>query len=400
MDLIQQTLHDDLAQLVYDRLKRRADGAAGRRRGVALSSSGAAQVSCAVGRDLAGRWRRPLCSGPVAGAATKRAPGVGVNVFEGATEPPCEWATARTIARPRPNEPPTAPSRLGAPPALRTKRSNRVGASWVAAGAVVLDVSDTGAGGATSRGGSRCRAAVAQGVLDQVDRQPEELVVVASTIAGSASIESRDRRSGGRARRRPRAPPGPGRTVREATRPTSVRASSSRSATSRRIRREERSAERAASPSSPCSGRRAARGWRARWSAACAARARRRRRRRWRASIASVSPRASSSKRACPQCARQLCDLVVGLGLGQRRRGIVRARDLRGRRGQLRDRPSRGARSPPRRAARSTCRRDAEDQQQLDARDGRGASATGRAYSMHDSPMGVRRRTSARGSTR
>ena len=105
--------------------------------------------------------------------------------------PPWETATACTIARPRPKEPPRSP-------APRTKRSNSVGASSGGhARAVVLDDQ--------LRPGRRCsvacetrisraRRGVAQRVLDQVDRQAVELVARApSTIAGWTSRRSRAR---------------------------------------------------------------------------------------------------------------------------------------------------------------------------------------------------------------
>ena len=106
--------------------------------------------------------------------------------------------------------------------------------------------------------------------------------------------------------------------------PASARASSSRSPTSRRIRCVERSADsRGLAVGAVGASRRAARGSRARSSAACAARARRRRRTcaGGRASPRSrCAPRASAASMPLER-ARELGDLVVGVGSGSVRLG-------------------------------------------------------------------------------
>ena len=87
IDLLQQELHDDLATFVYDRLRRRPMVLPGRRRGVSRRSSRAAA---------------PRRSGSV---TTNRRPVEPSAVGSSATEPPCDWATALTIARPSPEPP-------------------------------------------------------------------------------------------------------------------------------------------------------------------------------------------------------------------------------------------------------------------------------------------------------
>ena len=129
-------------------------------------------------------------------------------------------------------------------------------------------------------------------------------------------------------------------------RPASARASSSRSATRRRMRREERSADAAASRCSPVSSSssssRLASTEVSGVRSSCEASATNSR---WRASAPSVSARASSSAREHRvQRARQLGDLVLGLGVGDPHGRVARALDPARGRGQLGDRLHRAAR--------------------------------------------------------
>ena len=127
-----------------------ADGAAGRRRGLISACRRQRRRSAArrppPARDrLSGPVERDPRSRTRAGAVgwracrrrgiTKRAPGDGLpaGLARATTVPPCDSATALTIARPRPEPPPRSP-----PP--RTKRSNSALAQLRRdAGAVVLD---------------------------------------------------------------------------------------------------------------------------------------------------------------------------------------------------------------------------------------------------------------------
>ena len=135
------------------------DGAAGRRRGLSRDAAGAddeARAAAAVGRSAA------------------------------STLPPCVSATALTIARPSPKEPPRSP-------APRTKRSNSVGASSSGTPGPSSSTTSVGLTAGASAVATRIARAgrrVAQRVLDQVDRQAVQLVARAVDDApGCASSD-------------------------------------------------------------------------------------------------------------------------------------------------------------------------------------------------------------------
>ena len=202
------------------------------------------------------------------------------------TVPPCDCATARTIASPRPE--PRPPSR---PP--RTKRSNTAAASSVGmpgpSSSTVRTASPSLAPVAALDRGTR--RGVADRVLEQVEDQAVQLVADAvddRRLGGDRQLVALGHRpelgrgldqdvgrgrSGGGAGRggRRRGPAAAGR------RPAGACAASS-AAPPRRSRPARRRAPRSAAP-----------GWPARWSAACGARATRR-------------PRTPAGGRASPGC--------------------------------------------------------------------------------------------------
>ena len=274
----------------------------------------------------------------------------------------CRRGTARppaTIARPRPKEPPRSP-------APRTKRSNSVGAS---SGGTPGPSSSTTSSAPPSGGVARARRgsrvpggvwrsafssrliarrwsssrAAAHGRRVDVER---DLVVVADgpELAGGLDHDLGEvaaARAGPRARRR---------CARAAAGRRPAGASAARSA----------APSGAASPWSPCSDSASS----SRFAStlvsgvrsSCEASATNWR---WRASVASVSrARGVELAEHALQRARELGDLVVGLGLGQLREGSrVRAISAAVR-GQLGDRRHRAARDRhARRAARARCRR-------------------------------------------
>ena len=190
------------------------------------------------------RLARPRLLAPPAAAA--RRSGRRGRCSPSSTEPPWDSATARTIARPRPLPPPRVA-------VARTKRSNTCVAHLGGDARAVVGHLEHGAAVLAVDGHvhARARRGVDERVLDQVERQPVQVVGRAvHEHGGRAVLGQHDRRARGRRpaappRRRPRARSRRGRPARGASgrRPASARASSSRSATSRRIRRDERSAE-------------------------------------------------------------------------------------------------------------------------------------------------------------
>jgi len=326
VDLLAQVLHDDLAKLVYDRLKRRPMGPSRRRRGLS---------------------RR-------AGAPTKRAPVRSppspLRDWSSTTVPPWDTATACTIASPSPKDPPRSP-------APRTKRSNSVGTSsggtpgplssttsstWPSAVVAVETLISVPGGVWRSAFSIRFDHQAVQLVVRTLDQGgvnvERDLVLGAhrAQLAGGldhdlAKVERRARDHDGRRR---------------------CGASSSRSATSPcacAARSEGPSARpRRGRPAAgrPQSARRAARGSRARSSSgvrsSCEASATNCR---WRASIVSVSLRAASSSRSIPSSVRaSSATSSSAADCGSRPGGIAGARDLRRGTRQLCDRPHRPAR--------------------------------------------------------
>ena len=259
--------------------------------------------------------------------------------------PWCDSATARTIERPRPDEPLRSP----APRKKRSKTLSR--SSGGMPGPVVLDREHDLAVAALDRRLDRgARVGVAERVLHQVQHEPVQLVARAvdlgarraptieiswSPATGSSSAAAsvttsdevdrlRAARRGRRRRARAAAGRRPGgacgaRSAARRRRPRAARPSSSSSSSSR-LASTEVSGVRSSCEASATNSR-------------------------WRASVASVSARASSS--ACEhrlQRARQLGDLVVGLGVRDpHATGRACARS-RARRGQLGDRLHRAAR--------------------------------------------------------
>ena len=279
-------------------------------------------------------------------------------------------ATARTIERPRPDEPERSP--CAAEEALedlvvqlgRDARARRPRPRARRAPLTRSTLASTAVPGSVWRSAfsirfstSRCSSSRAPSI---------------SSAAAARRSRSRGRRPPARARTPRRSRRSRGRPARcGGSRPASARASSSRSATRRRIRREERSAEAAASRCSPCSvsssSSRLASTDVSGVRSSCEASATNSR---WRASVASVSARASSS--ACSidsSVVGELGDLVVGLRARDRAApGRACARSRARRRSARRSAPSRGARWPGRRAARARRRR---------ARRGRGTASRG-----------------------
>ena len=347
-----------------------------RRRRVAATRSPRSGVREVVGAP-AGSWTR-------GSRTTKRAPG---SASSSATSPPWASATARTIASPRPVEPPRSP------PARDEALEDPLAQLGRDAGAVVLDREHDAPSSALRRGPSivRARRRVVDRVLDEVEDQPVQLVARAVDDDGPA-------RRRPRARARPTsAPASP--TASTATAPRSTGASGARWPASD-AREQQQVGDQAAHPprasaartprprrcspsSSSASSSRFASTLR---SAACAARARRRRRTRagGRARPRSRAREPSSAREHLVERPRQLGDLVVGERLrapGGRGRRCARCRARS--RSARRSGASRGARAPGRRAARAACRRGRRRQEPAHARGSCSlTSASGRAYSI------------------
>ena len=241
--------------------------------------------------------------------------------------------------------------------------------------------------------GARCETLISvpgrrvpQGVLDQVDRQPVQLVARAVAARAGCDVE-RDlvlAADGSQLAGRLDHDLGEVAAARAAAaRAASVRASSSRSATSRRIRWEERSAERAASPWSPsrdsASSSRFASTLVSGVRSSCEASATKRR---WRASIVSVSPRAASSSRSMPSSVRAssaTSSSASGWGMrreGSRVRAISAAAAVRSAIGAI----ARRAIAMPAISAQHAAGEHAEQQEQLDPLDGCLGRTTRRPY--------------------